>query len=74
MKNTKSQEQFILQLYLSVKDQMKDSMYYLLSVNVVLCEYTFEHAYSISEMIHSDSLGQSTDRGDGEEKRRAMTH
>lgn len=44
-------------------------MYYLLSGNVVICEYTFEHAYSISEMIHkkplcvlnSDSLGQGTD-------------
>lgn len=60
---------------------MTDSMYYLLSVTVVTCEYTFEHAYGISEMIHkkplcvlnSDSLGQSTDRGD-EEERTAMTH
>lgn len=57
-------------------------MYYLLSVNVVTCEYTFEHTYSISEIIHkkplcvlnSDSLGQSTDRGDREEERRVMTH
>lgn len=49
---------------------------------VVICECTFEHAYGISEIIHkkilcvlnSDTLGESTDKGDGEEERRAMTH